>query len=180
MTLTEFLGMAGRSPLIASAQASPGSPLADPKTLVKLARASLAEGVRILRVEGVETVREMRKTLDAPFVGLIKMPYPNSDVYITPTLTEVNSLLAEKCEVIALDGTARKRPGGVQLRQLIEAIHAGGSLAMADCDSVQSAQFALAAGADLVGTTLAGYTATASTSGPDIELVRALAGQATA
>lgn len=179
MILTEFLGLAGHSPLIASAQASPGSPLADPKTLVKLAGASLAEGVCMLRVEGVETVREMHKAFDAPLIGLIKKPHPNSDVYITPTLAEVNALLAERCALIALDGTARPRPGKEKLSQLIEAIHAGGALAMADCDSVASAQFAVGAGADLVGTTLAGYTTMPSTPGPDIELVRALAARVT-
>ncbi|MHB8637367.1 MAG: putative N-acetylmannosamine-6-phosphate 2-epimerase [Fimbriimonadaceae bacterium] len=177
MTLTEFLRLAGGAPLIASAQASPGSPLADPKALAKLAGASLAEGVRILRVEGVEAIREMHSQYDAPLIGLIKRPFAGSDVYITATLAEVRALLAEKCSVIALDGTSRPRPGGEAFADLIAAIHSGGALAMADCDSLESARFAVAAGADVVGTTLAGYTAAASSPGPDIELVRLLAAQ---
>ena len=177
MKLSAFLTLVGHSPLIASAQASPGSALSDPQTLVKLGKASLAEGVRVLRVESVETVREMRAAVDAPVIGLIKQPYAGLDVYITATLAEVRALLALGCEVIALDGTPRPRPNGETLDTLVASIHTGGALAMADCDSIESANFAVAAGADLVGTTLAGYTQAPSSDGPDIELVRALATQ---
>ena len=175
MTLNELRNLAGHAPLIASAQASPDSPLADADVLVKLAAASLVQGVRIVRVEGNETIREMRRAFDVPQIGLIKRSYPGSDVYITASQVEVDELLAAGSEVIALDGTPRSRPGGARLADVISAIHAGGALALADIDSVESAQYAVAAGADLVSSTLAGYTSAPSSAGPDIELVRSLA-----
>jgi predicted NBD/HSP70 family sugar kinase len=107
-------------------------------------------------------------------MGLIKRRYPGSEVYITPTTDEVQVLLSLGCEVTALDGTARRRPGGA-LPELIRLVHEGGGLAMGDCDTLQSAQYALEAGADLIGTTLSGYTAeTSASTGPDLGLLRSL------
>lgn len=160
-------------PLVASVQASEGSPVEDPTALLRLAQASLQEGVRILRLQGIESIRTIREATGAPTIGLIKQSYPGSEVYITPTTAEVDALIGLGCEAIALDGTARPRPGGESLPDLIRRIHDSGRLAMADCDTPESVRYALRAGADLVGTTLAGYTQESwAVPGPDLELVR--------
>jgi len=175
MTLREFLDRVGQQPLIASVQASEGSPVDDPEVLLRLARASIQEGVRVLRLQGVANIAPIKAATGVPVIGLIKRNYPASDVYITPTATEVGELLDVGCEVIALDGTVRTRPGGATLKDLIDLIHRRGALAMADCDSYASADFAKKSGADLIGTTLSGYTAESSSlPGPDFELVRSL------
>jgi len=171
--LSELMAWLSGAPLIASVQASEGSPVDSPETLLLLAQASLANGCRILRLQGVDNIRHIKGATNAPVIGLIKRTYPNSRVYITPTLTEVDVLLATGCEVIALDGTPRARPAE-PLNNLIERIHAGGALAMADVDCVESAEAAIAAGADLIGTTLAGYTDAPSTTGPDLGLLAEL------
>jgi len=161
--------------LIASVQASEGSPLAQPDILLASARASLQQGVKMLRLEGVESIRVIKEATGAPVIGLIKKHYPGSEVYITPTRTEVQALIDLGCEVIALDGTPRPRPNGETLSDLIQLIHSHGRLAMADCDSFESAFKAQVHGADLVGTTLSGYTnGSAPTHGPDLNLVRSL------
>lgn len=173
MTRDEFLVALSHSPLVASVQASEDSPLEDPAILLKLALASVEQGVRALRLQGVPAISLIRSTLQVPVIGLIKHRYADSDVYITPTRLEVEQLLATGCEVIALDATLRNRPNGEVFGDLVAMIHEAGRLAMADCDSVESAEEAVAAGADLVGTTLAGYTpARAATSGPDLDLLR--------
>lgn len=175
MTRDELLVVLRRCPLVASVQGSPGSPVDDPATLLKLAEASAREGVQILRLQGVPAISLVRSTLKLPVIGLIKREYPYSDVYITPTAREVRELLATECEVIALDATLRSRPEDAQLIDLIGMIHAEGRLAMADCDTLEAAQNAVAAGADFVGTTLAGYTlARPRSSGPDLDLLREL------
>ena len=158
--------------LIASVQAS--SPeLNDPETLLRLAKASLAEGVEVLRLEGVENIRYVKAETGALVIGLIKKQYPGFEVFITPTRREVEQLLETGCEIIALDGTNRPRPDGASLRELIEIIGSAGKIAMADCDTVESAVNAFEVGADLVGTTLAGYTeARPMTVGPDLDVVR--------
>lgn len=175
MTQSEILATIGHAPLVASVQASPGSPLGEADALVKLAAASISEGVRVLRLEGAETIRSMRKANGLPQIGLVKRTYDASDVYITATAVEVAELLGAGCEIIALDGTNRPRPNGETLADLIGLIHKGGALALADIDSVEAAQYAEQCGCDIVSTTLAGYTAASSTPGPDLELVRSCA-----
>lgn len=161
------------SPLIVSAQASPGAAVDHPDTLWQLAKCSLDEGVRVLRLQGVENIAYIRAKTDAPIIGLIKQDYSDSEVYITPTSVEVRSLLGLGCEVIALDATPRSRPNGEHLRDLVSLIHSGGALAMGDCDSPESIDFAIECGCDFVGTTLSGYTgARTLTPGPDFDLVR--------
>lgn len=175
MTLAELLRTLAASPLVASVQASEGSPVDSPEILLALAKASLSQGVQLLRLQGVPNVSLIKSTTGAPATGLIKQDYVDSPVYITPTKTEVNSLLDLGCEVIALDGTDRHRPKGELLSDLIAEIHAGGALAMADCDCIGSARYSISCGADIVGTTLAGYTDTRQRSeGPDLELLRDL------
>ena len=176
MTRDEFLVALSHSPLIASVQASENSPLEDPAILLKLAEASVEQGIRALRLQGVPAISLIRSTLKLPVIGLIKHAYADSEVYITPTRTEVEALLETGCEVIALDATLRARPRGEVFGDLVAMIHDAGRLAMADCDTVASAEEAVAAGADLVGTTLAGYTSGhAATIGPDLDLLREIA-----
>ncbi len=172
MKLPALLARLREAPLVASIQASPG-PLDHEDTLLRLARASLQEGVGVVRLEGVKTIRKLMPVMGVPVIGLLKRTYPDSDVYITPTAQDVDAILDLGCSVVALDGTLRPRPNGGTLESLIARIHRRKTLAMADCDSLESAMAAVAAGADLVGTTLGGYTASrATTDGPDLELLR--------
>jgi hypothetical protein len=78
-------------------------------------------------------------------------------------------------EIVALDATPRPRPGNDDFPALVAHIHRRKTLVMADCDSLETALYAAAAGADIIGTTLAGYTAeSVKTAGPDLELLRAI------
>lgn len=161
------------NPLIVSVQASEGAAVDHPATLAAMALTSAQQGVKLLRAQGVENIRAIRAATGLPTIGLIKRTYEGSPVYITPTAAEVQTLLDEGCEIIALDGTPRTRPGGELLRDLIAMIHRAGRLAMADCDRIESVRYSHEAGADLVGTTLAGYTEeSVATVGPDFDLLR--------
>ena len=77
---------------------------------------------------------------------------------ITPTVAAAEQVAAAGADLVALDGTSRPRPDGRPLAESIAAIHAAGRLAMADCASLEDAELSVAAGADCVSTTLAGYT----------------------
>jgi putative N-acetylmannosamine-6-phosphate epimerase len=161
-----------RCSLIASVQASDGAAVDDPETLLRLAQCSIDQGVEILRLQGVENIKVIKAATRKPVIGLIKKAYPDSEVYITPTDTEVRQLLDLGCEVIALDATPRQRPSQ-SLAELVQLIHQGGALAMADCDSPDAVDLAVSLDCDLIGTTLSGYTtAREMTEGPDFELVR--------
>jgi N-acetylmannosamine-6-phosphate 2-epimerase/N-acetylmannosamine kinase len=163
MTRSDLLALLARRPLVASVQASPGSPLADADCLVRLAQASLSQGVGLLRLEGVEAIRAVRAATGAPCIGLIKR-----DGRITPAIEDVAALA--ECEAIAFDATLRERSAPVV--EMVAAVHALGRVAIADCDEIASIEAARKAGADLVATTLAGYTGGATPEGPDLELVR--------
>lgn len=173
MTLDALLDRLRECPLIASVQSSEGSPADGPEFFLPMALAHRQEGVRVLRLQGAESIMTVRTGTHLPAIGLIKRAYEGSEVYITATAREVDDALGGGSEIVALDGTARPRPNGQSLADLIARIHAGGALAMADCDSLASAEYAVAAAADLVGTTMAGYTADRpATDGPDLELLR--------
>lgn len=163
-------------PLIASVQAREGSPLAAPEHLLPMAMASLAEGVRVLRLEGVAAINLIKRHSNAPIIGLIKRSYVDSEVYITPTSLEVDELLETGCEMIAIDVTDRRRPAGAQLKELVEKVHGAGRLVLADCDTASSAAKAVDLGCDAVSTTLGGYTLDRpKTDGPDLDLLRQIA-----
>ena len=140
---------------------------------MKLAESSLMAGVKVLRLQGVEAIRHIKGKTGAPVIALIKRHYDGSPVYITPTMREVDELLSTDAEVIGLDATQRPRPHGEKLCDLLQKVHGAGRLAMADCDTLESAMEAERLGFDVVGTTLAGYTDNRPISlGPDLELLR--------
>lgn len=173
MNLASLREILRRHPLVASVQAPEGTPLDNSDVIARMARASHQEGCRVFRVQGVENVRAVRECRLGPILGLIKRDYPDSPIYITPTRLEVDAMLEAGADVVALDATPRTRPGGVKLAELVARIHAAGRLAMADCDGPEAVAHAQVAGADLVGTTLAGYTdGRSATKGPDLAFLR--------
>ncbi len=172
MTQAKFLAELDRCRLIASVQTGRGSPLDSPEVLLQLAECSLREGVRVLRLEGVATIELVRARTDALIIGLVKTQVPGSDIYITPTLAEVDALIATGCEVIALD--ARPRP---QLTGLIERILSAGRLVLADCDSIETAQAVVALGLPvMISSTLCGYTSGPVPRDPDLDFVASVQG----
>lgn len=162
-----------RGGLIVSVQARAGSALDDPHVLAAMARAAQENGAAGVRIQGVQNLEAVRRRVDVPIVGIIKREYEGFEPYITPTLREVREILACGAEIVAFDATGRPRPGGVELGELVEAIHGGGALAMADCALPADGVCAQAAGADIVATTLCGYTKeTRAAALPALDLVR--------
>ncbi|MBV8198091.1 MAG: putative N-acetylmannosamine-6-phosphate 2-epimerase [Candidatus Eremiobacteraeota bacterium] len=147
-----------RGGLIVSVQAWPGSALGDPSVIAAMARAAQDGGAVAVRVAGVENLRAARQRVEVPIVALIKREYPGFEPYITPTLHEVTQCAATGAEIVAFDATSRARPGGIATETLIDAIHRAGCLALADCATADEAAGAAAASADIVATTLCGYT----------------------
>jgi N-acylglucosamine-6-phosphate 2-epimerase len=171
MTLTALDRVAGG--LIVSCQAYPGEPMRDPVVMTAVARAVLDGGAAGIRAQGIDDITMIRAHTEAPLIGLLKVD--GHDVFITPTVTACIEVAAAGADIVALDGTTRPRPDRQPLTASIEAIHAAGKLAMADCGSLADAVHSLAAGADCVGTTLAGYTGDRNaTTGPDFELLAQL------
>ncbi len=177
MRVADLLKLLEECPIVASVQADEGMPLDFPPTIWSLAESSLNQGVKVLRLQGTENIRYVRQRFDGPIIGLIKKQYPDSEVYITPTAKEVARLIELGCEVIAFDATPRHRPNNESLSTLVKKIHQAGRLALADCDSLESCRFAADSGADILSTTLCGYTPDSPPAvSPNFELVRVAMG----
>lgn len=164
--------------LIVSCQAYPGEPMRDPRTMAQVAAAVAAGGASAVRAQGLDDVRAVKAAVDVPVIGIWKDGAEG--VFITPTLEHCRAVIAAGADILGLDGTRRPRPDGLTLAQTIAALREDGFTGpiMADCDSVPAALAAAEAGAEIIGTTLAGYTGERErTIGPDLDLLREFAGQ---
>ena len=158
--------------LIVSCQPVTGGPMDTAPIVVAFALAALAGGAPGLRIESADYVKAVRAATDAPIIGLIKRDLDTSPVRITPWIEDVEALAKAGADVIAYDATQRERP--VPTADLVRCIHAAGKLAMADCSIVSDARQALDEGADMVGSTLSGYTEGPEPTEPDLELISAM------
>ncbi|MGO2053924.1 N-acetylmannosamine-6-phosphate 2-epimerase [Glutamicibacter sp. 287] len=175
MLLSEPQLEALRGRLIVSAQAYPGEPMRNPQTMAQVAASAVIGGAAAVRVQGIADIQFTRSAVEVPVIGLFKDGHEG--VFITPTIHHALAVAQAGAHIVALDGTRRARPDGKSLRQTITAVHEQtGALVMADCGSLDDALAAAADGADLIGTTLAGYTGErAKTEGPDLELLASIA-----
>ncbi|MCL3776767.1 MULTISPECIES: N-acetylmannosamine-6-phosphate 2-epimerase [unclassified Actinomyces] len=161
-----------RGGLIASAQAYPGEPMRDPRTMDEVAQACVAGGAVGIRAQGLADLALITQHVDVPVIGLWKDGHDG--VFITPTLTHAIAVAATGVEIVAIDATRRPRPDGLTFAQTVAGLKEvrEGILVMADCGSLDDAKMAQDAGADILGTTLAGYTGERpKTDGPDVELI---------
>jgi N-acylglucosamine-6-phosphate 2-epimerase len=147
--------------LIVSCQALDNEPLHSPYIMSRMALAAAQGGASAIRANSLIDVKTIMELVDLPVIAIIKRDYPGSDVYITPTLKEVDELMAVSPAMIAMDATSHVRPGELDLRELVDAVRARYPelLLMADIATVEEARYAAEIGFDCVGTTLHGYTA---------------------
>jgi putative N-acetylmannosamine-6-phosphate epimerase len=163
--------------LIVSCQALAHEPLHGAEIMARMARAAQDGGAVGIRANGPADVRAIREAVALPLIGLFKDG--TEGVYITPTLAHARAIAEAGADIIALDATPRPRPNGELLKEIIAALHALGKLVMADISTFEEGCAAEAAGADLLSTTLSGYTPySLHQPGPDLELVRHLAAAA--
>ncbi len=146
--------------LIVSCQALPHEPLHSSFIMGRMALAAKEGGAYGIRANTKEDITEIKKNVDLPIIGIVKRDYENSAVYITPTMKEIEELMEVKPEIIAMDATISKRPGGVSLESFFKEVKAKypNQLFMADCSTVEEALFADSLGFDFVSPTMVGYT----------------------
>jgi len=173
--MSEVLGRL-RWGLIVSVQAYPDSVLNTPETIALLARCAVANGAVCVRIEGPERIAAVRAAVGVPIVGLLKRAHAGFEPYITSTLEDVAEIARAGADIVAFDATDRPRAGAATSRDLIAAARAHGCLAMADCAELADIEQAVADGADIAATTLAGYTArTQGRTLPDLDLLASAA-----
>lgn len=165
--------------LIVSCQAPVDSPLSEPSVIAAIAEAAVKRGAVGLRIDTPAHIQAVRQRCQVPIVGLWKQQIPGYEVYITPQFHHAQAIAQAGADIIAIDATARNRPEGETLNSLIARIHNElGKPVMADVDTIENAIASVNAGADLVGTTLYGYTSqTQDLSPPGFELLQAIVKQ---
>lgn len=166
-----------RGGLIVSCQALENEPLHSSYIMQRMAVAAMWGGAAGIRANTVSDILKIREEVHLPVIGIIKKEYADSEVFITPTLKEVDELASIRPEIIALDGTDRIRPGGIRLEEFFREVRKRypAQLFMADCSTLEEGIRAADLGFDVIGTTLNGYTAyTKGNALPDIRLIKSL------
>lgn len=146
--------------LIVSCQALPHEPLHSSFIMGRMALAAKEGGALGIRANTREDIKEIQSQVDLPIIGIVKRDYEDSQVYITPTMKEIDELMEVKPEIIAVDATGAVRPGGLTLDDFYHQIRDKypDQLLMADCSTVEEALHADGLGFDFIGTTMVGYT----------------------
>lgn len=163
--------------LIVSCQAEGDSPFNTPEGVTMFAKSAIAGGAVGIRSEGIEKTKMILNDVNVPVIGLIKSQFDDGSVRITGSFSDVDDLSAIGCPIIAIDGTFRKRErltGPEFIRRIKSEFD---SLIMADIAKEEEAIECEQAGADLISTTLNGYTPETMQDkihSPNFELVKSI------
>ena len=149
-----------KSKLIVSCQALEDEPLFSSFIMGRMALAATQAGAGGIRANTVVDIQEIKKNTNLPIIGIIKRNYGDCNVYITPTMKEIDELCAEGVDIIAIDATKRERPDKVQLKDFVKAIKEKypNQIIMGDISDVSEAIYAEEIWIDIVGTKLCVYT----------------------
>ncbi len=167
--------------IIVSVQAEGNEPLNKPEYLLALSQSVISGGAGGLRLCGVKNISFISKNVSVPVIGLTKLePTPINwldSVYITPALDDLKALLKTPAEYIAIDGTKRIRADNSSLSDQIKLIKQSGKKSVCDISTFEEGVNAIELGADLISTTLSGYTKETRykvNEGPDFDLLAEL------
>jgi putative N-acetylmannosamine-6-phosphate epimerase len=163
--------------VIVSCQALPEEPLYGPMYMTAMARAAAMGGAAGIRANGTDNIAAIRAAVTLPILGINKRRVEGFEVYITPDYEDARLIVEAGADLVALDGSIRPRPGGETLPDIIRRIHADLHVpVMADCSCLEDGLNAEATGADIIATTLSGYTkhGRPAQPGPDLDLISQL------
>lgn len=146
--------------LIISCQALKGEPLHSSFIMARMALAAKEAGGVAIRANSVVDIQAIQDEVHLPMIGLDKVDYPDSPVYITPTLKEMRAVASTGTEVVACDVTGQPRPNGEKLADIVTHMRTEfpDTLLMADTATLDNVKEADALGFDIIGTTMHGYT----------------------
>jgi putative N-acetylmannosamine-6-phosphate epimerase len=153
------------------------NPAQGPAVAAAFAIAVVNGGAKGIRADGPLDIAAIRRVVNVPIIGLYKIDVPGYEVRITPTFESAREIVEAGADIVALDATKRPRPGNLSVRELIGKIRKELDVpVLADISTFEEGVEAAEAGADLVSTTLSGYTSyTLNRPKPDLDLVAKLA-----
>ncbi len=167
--------------LIVSCQFDRNDPFNKPDYVSLFALSAEMGGASGIRTEGTANITAVKSKVKIPVIGLVQSSYPDGSVLITGEMKEVDDIIAAGADIVALDTTERIRPNGLTGFEFLRRVRVEhpGTLLLADVSTFEEGVQAAELGADLVSTTLSGYTpATANkrATGVDFDLIERLSG----
>lgn len=148
-----------RQGLIVSCQLPEDSPLNDSRIIALMAQVAEKHGAKGVRINGTENIRAVRKSVSIAIVGIEKIKSDRTRVRITPDLASARRVLRAGSDIVAMDFTERARPGGQSLSNIVRVLRNDSrAVIMADVATLEQGVMAEKLGADIVATTLHGYT----------------------
>ena len=144
-----------RGGLIVSCQADPQDAFYG--LMDRFAQAAVAGGAVGIRANGPEDIRAICRAVDLPVIGIQKRTQADGKVLITPSVEDARALVEAGAAAVALDCTERGQEYGAleRLRQMKQELRVP---VLADIATEEEAQTAAEAGADVVLSTMRGYT----------------------
>lgn len=155
-----------------------GNPFFTKEDMLKMVLSVKRAGGYAVRLNSPETITFIKEQIpNVIVVGIWKVETANTEVFITPTFEEAKTLIDLGCEIVAIDGTSRMNRLGQKGYEVIRQVKKAfpNQIIMADLATLEDARESVLAGADIISTTLSGYTAETNNKNkkePDIELIR--------
>lgn len=145
--------------MIVSCQSEGDDPFnSNPEYMALFARAAEMGGAIGIRTQGIEKLKAIKRITTLPVIGLLKSQYPDGTVCITGSFAEVEQLIEAGSDIVAIDGTFRKREGLTGAEFIKEVKKRYGCIVLADIATYEEAKTCEEAGVDCISTTLNGYT----------------------
>lgn len=163
--------------IVVSCQAHEEDGLYGPENMALMAKAAELGGAVGIRADDPNHIAAIHRTVKLPIIGIYKEDVEGYETRITLNMDRVKAIYEAGSSIIALDVTNRPHPYGTTGLEMIKQIKEQfGCLVMADISTFEEGVAAAEAGADLVATTLSGYTSySPHMEGPDYALVKRLA-----
>lgn len=170
-----------KNKVIVSVQAQDNEPLNKPEHLLAISQSVINGGAAGLRLCGIKNIKHIKKYVSVPIIGLTKSePTPINwleKVYISASMKDIEELIKVDIDFIAIDGTNRSRADKSTLKDQINLIKKEGKVVIADISTFEEGLNVLDLGADIISTTLSGYTKETRykvNEGPDFDLLSEL------
>lgn len=165
--------------LVVSCQAHFNHPLNNPSFIAAMAQSAQEGGAVGIRADGVDDIIEIKKRTRLPVIGIFKQHLYESRFFITPTLEHAKAIINAGADIVAIEATFENQPDTKKLYDFISTIKEDFKTpVMADISTFDEGKRAWELGADLVGTTLSGYTdISPKRTSPDFDLVKRLSEQ---
>ncbi len=164
--------------LIVSCRSENDDPFNTPALMTKFALAAQMGGAAAIRAQGIDNIKAIREQVDIPIIGIVEGRFENDWVCITPDFSDIDRIIGSGADFVALDVTSRKRPNGMDGIEFFDEVRNRYDIPlMADISTFEEGIRAAEMGADIIATSLSGftqYTEKFANDQPDYELVEQL------